>query len=160
MCKEKRRRATGLAGVYISEMGKTDASQTPPAPAKKVVKLTSKHSRRRSQTNYQGWHINHHLQWHEGTRGDCLAKTQKQIAINEEDEEEHLIVADNYRARLDPPIPETYFVNCLIICFITTKNSELVGGEAEGFVKAVELFGELIHEKLNGWNPERCRDVV
>lgn len=84
-----------------------------------------------------------------GYMGSWLAKTQKAIDSNEDDEEEHLIVAVNGRAHLDPPVPETYFGNCLTICFITTKNSQLVGSEGEGFIRAAELIGNSIYKKLN-----------
>ncbi|WOG91717.1 hypothetical protein DCAR_0310967 [Daucus carota subsp. sativus] len=144
-----------LAGVYISQMGETDASQTPPATAKKVratfvLRQTNIEALKKMVSNKLP-RLSHLSSFTVacGYVWSCLAKTQKEIATNEEDEEEHLIVAVNCRARLDPPLPETYFGNCLTICFITTKNSQLVGGEGEGFLRAAELIGESIHKKLN-----------
>ncbi|XP_074379851.1 malonyl-coenzyme A:anthocyanin 3-O-glucoside-6''-O-malonyltransferase-like [Apium graveolens] len=150
-----------LAGTYLSQMGENYSSQTsptlapPPAPAKKVratfvlnqsdiealKKLVSTKLPRLSHIS--SFTVACGYTW------SCLAKTQKAIDSNEEDEEEHLIVAVNCRARLDPPVSETYFGNCLTICFITTKNSELIGEENEGLIKAAELIGQSIHKKMN-----------
>lgn len=149
-----------LAGIYISQMGENCSSQTPPAlsppvPAKKVratfvlhqtdiealKKLVSSKLPRLSHLS--SFTVACGYMW------SCLAKAQKAMDSNEEDEEEHLIVAVNCRARLDPPVPETYFGNCLTICFITTKSSHLVGEEDEGLIKAAELIGESIHKKMN-----------
>lgn len=150
-----------LAGIYLSQMGEKYSSQTPPAlappsvPAKKVRATFVLH-----QTDIEALkklvstklpRLSHLSSFTVacGYMWSCLAKTQKAIDCNEEDEEEHLIVAVDCRARLDPPLPETYFGNCLTICFITTKNSELVGEEDEGLIKAAELIGQSIHKKLN-----------
>ncbi|KAK1393280.1 Transferase [Heracleum sosnowskyi] len=149
-----------LSGVYISQMGEKYFSQTPPtlappAPAKKVRATFVLHQidiealKRLVSTKLP--RLSHLSSFTVacGYMWSCLAKTQKAIDSNKEDEEEHLIVAVNCRARLDPPISETYFGNCLTICFITTKNSQLVGEEDEGLIKAAELIGESIHKKMN-----------
>ncbi|KAK1393268.1 hypothetical protein POM88_012324 [Heracleum sosnowskyi] len=178
----------GLAGMYISQRENHFHSHVPPvvapAPAKKVRATFVL-----AQTNIDALkklvstklprlpHLSS-LTVACGYIWSCLAKTRKAIDSNEEDEEEHLMIAVDCRARLDPPIPETYFGNCITSCLITTTNSQLVG-EPEGFIRATELISESIHKKLNGgilegaemwyedfkvvktkWKPERVTGIA
>ena len=63
-----------------------------------------------------------------------------------EDELEHFVFGADCRALLDPPLPETYFGNCLVSCFATAKTKELVGDN--GFLPAAKKIGEAIQERV------------
>nr|GEU85584.1 malonyl-coenzyme A:anthocyanin 3-O-glucoside-6''-O-malonyltransferase-like [Tanacetum cinerariifolium] len=56
------------------------------------------------------------------------------------------IIFHDCKARLDPPIPEAYFGNCLWVCLIAAKTDHLT--EKEGFVTAARLIGENLHKLL------------
>ncbi|XP_076897456.1 malonyl-coenzyme A:anthocyanin 3-O-glucoside-6''-O-malonyltransferase-like [Bidens hawaiensis] len=53
----------------------------------------------------------------------------------------------DWRARLDPPVSQTYFGNCVGVCIATTKTTLLLG--SDGFATAVELLGTAILEAVN-----------
>ncbi|KAA8533204.1 hypothetical protein F0562_033263 [Nyssa sinensis] len=73
------------------------------------------------------------------------ARTSGVDELTDWDELEYFLCAADCRARFEPPIPETYFGNCLTDCFVTTKNIQLVG--EEGFLTAAELIGEAIRKR-------------
>lgn len=79
----------------------------------------------------------------------CMAKARVAIGqeVRDENEEENFVFVMDCRARLDPPLPDTYFGNCLVGCSATRKSAELVG--EEGILAAAEGIGEAIHTKLN-----------
>ncbi|KAF8389924.1 hypothetical protein HHK36_024443 [Tetracentron sinense] len=52
------------------------------------------------------------------------------------------------RVRLDPPIPATYFGNCITACIITAETCEIMG--EDGVTVAVEAFSETIRELDSG----------
>ncbi|KAG6496196.1 hypothetical protein ZIOFF_044044 [Zingiber officinale] len=57
----------------------------------------------------------------------------------------HLVFPVDCKARLRPPLPETYFGNCLAPCFVDLKVSELVGGvvaAARAIAEAIKVFVE------------------
>ncbi|KAK2996062.1 hypothetical protein RJ640_022706 [Escallonia rubra] len=79
----------------------------------------------------------------------CLAKCY--AAFNEalhEDDVEHMSFVVNCRARLDPPLPKTYFGNCLAPCLPTIRSAILLG--PDGFLTASRLIGQTIGMKLRG----------
>nr|XP_016458380.1 PREDICTED: malonyl-coenzyme:anthocyanin 5-O-glucoside-6'''-O-malonyltransferase-like [Nicotiana tabacum] len=93
----------------------------------------------------------------------CLIKSE--AAIGEEIDEngvEFFGCAADCRARLNPPIPPTYFGNCIVGYVARTRHADLAG--KEGFTIAVELIGETIQKRmkdeewiLNGsWFKECC----
>ncbi|KAK4345042.1 hypothetical protein RND71_035218 [Anisodus tanguticus] len=49
------------------------------------------------------------------------------------------------RRRFDPPLPSSYFGNCIVGYMASIRHADLVGNE--GFTIAVELIGETIHER-------------
>ncbi|KAA8533203.1 hypothetical protein F0562_033264 [Nyssa sinensis] len=75
----------------------------------------------------------------------CILKSRAAMEIAGEDELEYFGFTADCRTRLDPPVPETYFGNCLTICFAIAKKSQLVGDE--GFLTATALIGEAISKR-------------
>lgn len=69
----------------------------------------------------------------------CIAKARN-------DELEVFVIPIDCKARLDPPIPEAYFGNCLWACPIAAKTDHLT--EKEGFITAARLIGENLHKML------------
>lgn len=78
----------------------------------------------------------------------CMTKTRRAIGelINGEDEREVFGCVADCRARLDPPIPATYFGNCLVACVTEGKCSQFL--TKDGFIDAVESIGDGIHSRL------------
>ncbi|KAH0778454.1 hypothetical protein KY290_004881 [Solanum tuberosum] len=78
----------------------------------------------------------------------CLIKS-------EDTDTDHIIIDDNvmeyfsctvdYRARFDPPLPSSYFGNCVVWYIVKTRHVDLVGNE--GFIIAAESIGETIHKR-------------
>ncbi|XP_059650397.1 phenolic glucoside malonyltransferase 1-like [Cornus florida] len=69
-------------------------------------------------------------------------------AVDKDDDDEYFSVLVDCRERLDPPIPKTYFGNCLMGCYARAKHSQLIG--EEGFVIAAESIGKAVGERLHG----------
>ncbi|KAH0751658.1 hypothetical protein KY285_004806 [Solanum tuberosum] len=75
--------------------------------------------------------------------------------IVREDTDTDIIIDDNvmeyfsctvdYRARFDPPLPSSYFGNCIVWYIVKTRHVDLVGNE--GFIIAAESIGETIHKR-------------
>ncbi|KAK6919493.1 hypothetical protein RJ641_015397 [Dillenia turbinata] len=59
---------------------------------------------------------------------------------------EHFVFPADCRALLDPPVPQSYFGNCVVPCFISIKRCELI--RKDGFLVAAKLMGEAITERL------------
>ncbi|MFS7956714.1 putative anthocyanin 6''-O-malonyltransferase [Helianthus anomalus] len=57
------------------------------------------------------------------------------------------LLIPNCRERMDPPIPTTYFGNCITAGCMAMEQSKLLTGK-EGFVTAAKLIGESIHKWL------------
>ncbi|KAK4483422.1 hypothetical protein RD792_010609 [Penstemon davidsonii] len=78
----------------------------------------------------------------------CLAKSAAGAGEEVDDiEPEYFCFAVDARARLDPPVPRTYFGNCVALVTTESTHGELKG--ENGFIIAVELIGEVISEKVN-----------
>ncbi|KAI3464101.1 hypothetical protein Pfo_020764 [Paulownia fortunei] len=78
----------------------------------------------------------------------CLAKSG--AAAGEEvadDEPEYLTCPADCRARLNPPLPDTYFGNCLALVLAESTHGKLKGNE--GFVAAAQATGEAIQKIVN-----------
>nr|GMD42717.1 malonyl-coenzyme:anthocyanin 5-O-glucoside-6'''-O-malonyltransferase-like [Ipomoea batatas] len=72
------------------------------------------------------------------------------VAIGEQSEDnkmEYFSCVADCRSRLNPPLPASYFGNCLVRCFVKSKHGVLVG--SEGFLTAAELIGETVQERVN-----------
>ncbi|KVI04205.1 malonyl-coenzyme A:anthocyanin 3-O-glucoside-6''-O-malonyltransferase-like [Cynara cardunculus var. scolymus] len=77
----------------------------------------------------------------------CIAKSRLHLeGKTGENEQERFVCVIDWRSRLDPPVPQTYFGNCVGPCFTTTNSTLLTGNK--GFVTAVELVGKTIRETL------------
>ncbi|KAI3745037.1 hypothetical protein L1987_58137 [Smallanthus sonchifolius] len=64
------------------------------------------------------------------------------------DDVERFICPVDWRSRIHPPLPPTYFGNCVGPCISTlTKRSLLAGNK--GFQTAAEVFGKALSETLN-----------
>ncbi|KAA8529623.1 hypothetical protein F0562_034277 [Nyssa sinensis] len=99
----------------------------------------------------------------------CLVKSRGasgEKAAGGDEQEDFVCVAD-CRGCFEPPIPETYFGNCLITCFAAAKNSQLVG--EEGLITAAELIGEAIRKRPRredgvledfGWGRPKKTEII
>ncbi|KAJ9550494.1 hypothetical protein OSB04_014539 [Centaurea solstitialis] len=78
----------------------------------------------------------------------CIAKSRFLFEgkNGHENEVERFVCAIDWRSRLDPPVPQTYFGNCIGPCFATISSTILTGNK--GFVTAVELVGKTIRETV------------
>ncbi|XP_059650402.1 anthocyanin 5-aromatic acyltransferase-like [Cornus florida] len=86
----------------------------------------------------------------------CILKSRATTRADEDDEDDeldHFVFLADCRERLDPPIPATYFGNCLAICTATARHGQLME-EKEGFFVAAESFGEAIATRLHNGEPE------
>ncbi|KAL3814902.1 hypothetical protein ACJIZ3_016170 [Penstemon smallii] len=78
----------------------------------------------------------------------CLAKTAAKIGeMVDDNEPEYYVITVDARHRLDPPVPATYFGNCLAAAVTESTHGELKG--EDGFLVAVELISELISKRVN-----------
>ncbi|KAL3829588.1 hypothetical protein ACJIZ3_018390 [Penstemon smallii] len=78
----------------------------------------------------------------------CLTKCAAGAGEEVDDmEPEYFCFAVDARARLDPPVPGTYFGNCVALVTTESTHGEMKG--ENGFIIAVELIGEVISEKVN-----------
>lgn len=64
------------------------------------------------------------------------------------EESESFMLPVDCRGRVNPPIPENYFGNCLTFCLIHANPQELVGVGEDEFSNLVEKFGEILQDKL------------
>ncbi|KAF5203626.1 Malonyl-coenzyme A:anthocyanin 3-O-glucoside-6''-O-malonyltransferase [Thalictrum thalictroides] len=73
----------------------------------------------------------------------CLLKARwPSKTDHENDAEEHIIVPIDVRARLDPPLPVTYFGNCIGGVDVMCNRSVLIG--KDGIAIAAKLIGKAI----------------
>ncbi|XP_020079883.1 coumaroyl-CoA:anthocyanidin 3-O-glucoside-6''-O-coumaroyltransferase 1-like [Ananas comosus] len=75
----------------------------------------------------------------------CLIKSQRGFA---DKKSAHLLFSVECRSRLNPPIPEEYFGNCLRPCFVEAKMADLV--EKDGVLAAAMAIGRAIKGLENG----------
>ncbi|XP_058092128.1 phenolic glucoside malonyltransferase 1-like [Magnolia sinica] len=75
----------------------------------------------------------------------CLIKTRGEAITDEND---HFVFAVDCQSRLEPPLPATYFGNCIGLCFAEAKRSDLYG--EDGIVAASEAIGRAIQGLENG----------
>ncbi|KAK9072250.1 hypothetical protein SSX86_008683 [Deinandra increscens subsp. villosa] len=71
----------------------------------------------------------------------CLA-----TSTHENDELELFGFTIDCRTRMNPPVPPTYFGNCVGLCGAMEKTTRLTG--KDGFVNAAKLIGENLHKTL------------
>ncbi|OMP07275.1 Transferase [Corchorus olitorius] len=74
----------------------------------------------------------------------CIIKAQKLRNRGEHEEDVHFCFVADCRNRPELAIPETYFGNCLAICFARTKKSELLG--ENGLIEATKTIGNRVWE--------------
>ncbi|PIA51503.1 hypothetical protein AQUCO_01100385v1 [Aquilegia coerulea] len=72
----------------------------------------------------------------------CLLKARWGETDHENEAEEHIIVPIDARARLDPPLPVTYFGNCIGAVDVMCNRSVLIG--EDGIAIAAKLIGKAI----------------
>ena len=78
----------------------------------------------------------------------CVAKARARSSDEvDENELQHFVFPVDCRARLNPPLPENYFGNCLAPCFVAIKSTQLIDDE-DGFVAAVNAMGEALGKTL------------
>ncbi|KAF6133999.1 hypothetical protein GIB67_038290 [Kingdonia uniflora] len=68
----------------------------------------------------------------------CLIKAME----GNDNSREHFLIAADCRTRIDPPLPVTYFGNCLTWGFATVNKNDLVG--EDGIVLAAKSIGNVI----------------
>ncbi|KAH7846681.1 hypothetical protein Vadar_016923 [Vaccinium darrowii] len=73
----------------------------------------------------------------------CLVKTRKLTT-----QKVHLFINVDCRARLEPPIPSTYFGNCITGCIIDADTNKLM--EEDGVAIAARAIGEAIRDLDDG----------
>ncbi|KAK1426231.1 hypothetical protein QVD17_14900 [Tagetes erecta] len=69
------------------------------------------------------------------------------LAQSRDDERQAFVIPINCRTRMEPPVPEDYFGNCIWSCLLVANTSVLRG--SEGFVAAAKLIGENLHKMLS-----------
>ncbi|KAK1412388.1 hypothetical protein QVD17_33600 [Tagetes erecta] len=88
-----------------------------------------------------------------GFAWSCIAKSRVEVLGTEgEYEEERFTCMANWRARLNPPLPPTYFGNCVGPIMATTKTTSIIGDK--GFPIAAELLATAIREGV------KCKEGV
>ncbi|XP_059638614.1 anthocyanin 5-aromatic acyltransferase-like [Cornus florida] len=82
---------------------------------------------------------------------ELLGRSTRVDSKNDDDDDDELeyfgFTAD-CRGRLDPPMPATYFGNCLAFCFARATHGQLME-EKQGFFVAAESIGAAIAERLH-----------
>ncbi|KAH0705266.1 hypothetical protein KY289_010342 [Solanum tuberosum] len=79
----------------------------------------------------------------------CLIKSEATTIGEKEIDEnamEYFVCAADCRARINPPLPPSYFGNCIMGYVTQTRRIDLIG--EEGFTIAVELIGEVIQKRM------------
>jgi hypothetical protein len=75
-----------------------------------------------------------------------LAKAR--AACGKDDNEmAHFVTEMDCRSRLDPPLPATYFGNCVLPSVACAKTAQLKG--SDGFVIGAKSIGDAIHKSLH-----------
>nr|GEU72225.1 malonyl-coenzyme A:anthocyanin 3-O-glucoside-6''-O-malonyltransferase-like [Tanacetum cinerariifolium] len=87
----------------------------------------------------------------------CAYMWNCMVKLHNKDEIALFVFAIDCRSRMNPPIPATYFGNCLTSCMTTTRTN-LINGK-EGFVTAAKLIGENLNKILTDKNGV-VKDIV
>ncbi|KAL5563584.1 hypothetical protein UlMin_033331 [Ulmus minor] len=77
----------------------------------------------------------------------CIVKSEMIGAnkfLDDKDQQWNLVFPANTRSRLENPIPNTYFGNCLVPCVASIKKRDLLG--ANGIVAAAKAIGNKVQE--------------
>ncbi|KAJ0826792.1 putative transferase [Helianthus annuus] len=78
----------------------------------------------------------------------CIAKSRILIEGKKgEYEVERFACMADWRSRLEPPVPPTYFGNCTGLCMAITKTTLITG--SNGFPTAVDVLGTAIMQAVN-----------
>ncbi|KAK1432659.1 hypothetical protein QVD17_09557 [Tagetes erecta] len=78
----------------------------------------------------------------------CIAKARATEQKSQDDDGlERFICAVDWRSRMDPPLPQTYFGNCIGPCISAPIKSSLLVGN-KGFLTAAKVFGKALSETL------------
>ncbi|CAH9069270.1 unnamed protein product [Cuscuta europaea] len=78
---------------------------------------------------------------------NCVVRSRHVAGVYANDDEDELFLcAADCRARLDPPLPENYFGNCITACYGYAKVKEHVG--EDGLATAAAVVGESIRGRL------------
>lgn len=78
----------------------------------------------------------------------CLVKSAGQIGEEVDDTEpEYFDIPVDVRPRMDPPVPMTYFGNCVAFALTESTHGEMKGDD--GFLVGVESISEVISKKVN-----------
>lgn len=78
----------------------------------------------------------------------CIAKSSAKIGeMKGDDDLERFVCVVDWRARIKPPVPQTYFGNFVGLCDTMKTKSTILSGN-QGFVTAVELLGKAISETI------------
>ncbi|KAI7734505.1 hypothetical protein M8C21_004968 [Ambrosia artemisiifolia] len=78
----------------------------------------------------------------------CVAKSRVFVeGTKGEYEVERFTCVADWRARLSPPVPLTYFGNCTGLCLASTKTTFITG--SKGFPTAVELLAKAIRDAVS-----------
>lgn len=121
----------------------------PDAVVKKLKNLAATSMEPGSRRNVTTHTVSSGYMW------SCLVKSG--AAIGEEDGTKTFLFAADYRARLDPPLPENYFGNCVGPVFVKSPRSELISDR--GFLIAEKLIGEAIYKRFSG-NKEDTKRIA
>ncbi|KAK4484450.1 hypothetical protein RD792_007033 [Penstemon davidsonii] len=76
---------------------------------------------------------------------NCIVKSEE-AEVTDDNEPEYFTFAADCRSRLNPPLPYTYFGNCVTLAKAETTHGKLKGNE--GVVAAAEAISEAIHKTL------------
>ena len=89
----------------------------------------------------------------------CLAKLRARIGeLKDEKELERFLCPVNWKSRLDPSIPKSYFGNCLGPCLTNETKSTLLAGN-KGFLTAAELIGNALSDTVKKKAVEVIKDA-
>ncbi|PWA58411.1 Chloramphenicol acetyltransferase-like domain-containing protein [Artemisia annua] len=78
----------------------------------------------------------------------CIAKSSAEVGEKKgEDDLERFICVVDWRTRLNPPVPQIYFGNCVGVCE-TAKTKSIILSGSKGFLTALELIGKAISETV------------
>ncbi|KAJ4971218.1 hypothetical protein NE237_004317 [Protea cynaroides] len=77
----------------------------------------------------------------------CLLKAEEKIGVSKTNNMTRFVVTIDSRARLDPPILETYLGNCIRPCVVIAKKTDLIRG---GVAMAAQMIGAAIRELDKG----------